>query len=692
MKLSTSPDERFLLKLEQRKSFSFAVIFRDQNGKPVNITGSSLSFDILVNRQKLRDPEPVILPADVVSVAANIYEPVFGFARFNVQASQLDLPAASYPYTITLRTGDGYSLVVAKGEVELQMNPELGSVDDVYADSGTVQTLDVTLRGLNVVSVIIGAQIPPKMNWLSDEDKEKLDTILVTDEGISVDLSGYATDAQLAAGLAASQEAAEAGDAAVAAAAAAALADGLADLDAELLEDMAAADAAVLVSADAAADIGDAATLSAAHTYTNLEVADGLLDAQLFATALANGNVRTGTVEPYYTQGPPKIVWDDAPGVVTGPHTHLGGGLWWPYAGEQVIGVKNHATGQYFTQPIAWGTGRPPRFHTLSLKNGWKNYGGYSVASVTRTVTGIVKVAGLIDSTVAAAATFGTVIATLPEGFRPAARLMFTGQRGNGGVDAPASIDVLPNGDIVARNTSIAFTSLNNITFPSAEAAPNEAWTDVTLLNGFTNYVDANPTSGYARASFWVDPHGIVWERGVIERATAPTTNLLAIHSNGPAATHTLHRRTTANDGHAFVYRRTSTAWGNGSAGSSYLSLDGTPYVSTSSPLAWTPLTFVNGSTWSNYAPGGEYPPASYVQTPDGLIVMRGLIASSGAVNGQIFGSLPVGSRPALTHILATVSNAAAARIDVGNAGTVQFIAGSGAWLSLDSLNFMAEQ
>ena len=687
MKLSTSPDERFLLKLEQRKSFSFAVIFRDQNGKPVNITGSSLSFDILVNRQKLRDPEPAILPADVVSVAANIHEPVFGFARFNVQASQLDLPAASYPYTITLRTGDGYSVVVAKGEVELQMNPELGSVDDVYADSGTVQTLDVTLRGLNVVSVIIGAQIPPKMNWLSDEDKEKLDTILVTDEDISVDLSGYATDAQLAAGLAASQEAAEAGDAAVAAAAAAALADGLADLDTELLEDMAAADAAVLVSADAAADIGDAATLSAAHTYTNLEVADGLLDAQLFATALANGNVRTGTVEPYYTQGPPKIVWDDAPGVVTGPHTHLGGGLWWPYAGEPVIGVKNHATGQYFTQPIAWGTGRLPRWHNLTLLNNWANYPDYAPARVTKTADGIVKVTGLIKSVVAASATLGTVIATLPPGFRPAGDRIFTSIYGGDG-NVPGSVEVKANGDIVYRLGSIAWYTLEAIAFPASDVAPDAAWTNATLSAPFTRHADTR----FPAPSFWKDTNGIVWQRGVVVGSPQPTVNQTPIFTTpvGFRSFKEQHRRTTGNDGFGFIYALPSgvTGWGVGSTTTNLYSLDGFPYADIASPLVWNQLSF--GGSWTNYdAAQTTYPTAAFARTPAGLVLLRGLI--NGGVMSTVISNLPAGCRPSQTLLMPAVSNAVSARCDIDTNGGI-LLAGSTAWFALDGICFVAEQ
>ena len=191
MKLSSSPDEQLVLRLEQRKSFSFAVVFRQQNGKPVDITGATLTLDFLANLAKLQRPEE-ILPIDIVTVAATILEPAFGAARFNVQADDLALAPGNYPYTITLRTAAGYSLVVAKGEIELQLNVEHDSQWQTYPDNASVDTLDVTLRGRQVVRLLVGAQIPPKMNWMSDEEQAKLALIRTTDGTIDVDLTGYA--------------------------------------------------------------------------------------------------------------------------------------------------------------------------------------------------------------------------------------------------------------------------------------------------------------------------------------------------------------------------------------------------------------------------------------------------------------------------------------------------------------------
>ena len=258
MKLSSSPDEQLVLRLEQRKSFSFAVVFRQQNGKPVDITGATLTLDFLANLAKLQRPEDIV-PADIVTISAIVFEPVFGFARFNIQADDLDLNPGSYPYTITLRTADGYSMVVAKGEIELQLNVEHASQWQTYPDNASVDTLDVTLRGMQVVRLLVGAQIPPKMNWLSDEDQRKLDVIKVADGDIDVDLSNYATSAE-----------AQAWDAAVLASAAAHADSG---------------DVSTLAAAAAHADSGDTDLLTAidgkaafAHTHNASAVTAGVLD------------------------------------------------------------------------------------------------------------------------------------------------------------------------------------------------------------------------------------------------------------------------------------------------------------------------------------------------------------------------------------------------------------------------------
>ena len=325
-KLSTSPEETFTLRLEQRKSFSFAVLFSDRNDAPVDITGSTLTLDVLTNRAKrLTD---VLVPTDVLTVAAGLYGPTEGYARFDVQAAQLDLPAAEYPYTITLLTAEGYSLVVAKGVIQLQANPESAATAATYADGGSVATIDVKLRGMNVLAVTIGPRIPPKKNWLSDTDQAKLDLLSFVSGGVEVDVSALATSEFVVAGDSATLAAAgtyadaAAADAVVAAAAytnaaaSGAVTSAGAYTDAELAAASAASadyadagDAATLAAADAAADAGDAATLAAAKSYTDAEFVERLPVTALLSVVASFAAYDGGFEAPRYTK--------DSNGIVT---------------------------------------------------------------------------------------------------------------------------------------------------------------------------------------------------------------------------------------------------------------------------------------------------------------------------------------------------------------------------------------
>ncbi|MEO7904586.1 MAG: hypothetical protein ABIR91_02220 [Candidatus Saccharimonadales bacterium] len=101
----------------------------------------------------------------------------------------------------------------------------------------------------------------------------------------------------------------------------------------------------------------------------------------------------------------------------------------------------------------------------LSLQNSWVNYNaptsGYSNALYTKSSDGIVNLQGLIKS---GTTTAGTVIGTLPSGYRPSERLMLNGTSSVG----YARIDVLPTGDVVIMSGSNGWLSLSDISFVAA--------------------------------------------------------------------------------------------------------------------------------------------------------------------------------------------------------------------------------
>lgn len=190
-KITTSPDERLLLRLEQRKSFALGLLFRDGAGRPINMVGSDITLTWLNNPARLNHPEQV-QPEDISTVTADMGDAAIGYVRFRVQASDLDLPVGNLPYSITLRTAGGYSVVLAKGEYEILPNPETAAAGFEFSDTPTRTVLDVALQDNKVVNLTVGGVVPPGRDWLTEEERAKLATIVVTDDGIVVDLSDYA--------------------------------------------------------------------------------------------------------------------------------------------------------------------------------------------------------------------------------------------------------------------------------------------------------------------------------------------------------------------------------------------------------------------------------------------------------------------------------------------------------------------
>jgi microcystin-dependent protein len=240
MKLTNSPIDRLVLKLERSKSFSLALRFRDQNDRPINLTGAVLHLDVAA--PTLRPNE---VPVRVIEVVAAIPGPLAGYARFDLQADDLHLTAKTYDFVMTLVTSGGYSAVVAKGDLELLANPS-ADVTNSYVSTNPVTALDIQLLSQAEAKLTLGSVLPPNAGYLSDADKAKLDILAIVADELVVDLSDYATTAAMTAG-----------------------------------------DAATLAAADSAADLGDAGTYSAATLYADSGDAAALATAQGYADGVA---------------------------------------------------------------------------------------------------------------------------------------------------------------------------------------------------------------------------------------------------------------------------------------------------------------------------------------------------------------------------------------------------------------------
>jgi hypothetical protein len=97
----------------------------------------------------------------------------------------------------------------------------------------------------------------------------------------------------------------------------------------------------------------------------------------------------------------------------------------------------------------------------------------------------------------------------------------------------------------------------------------------------------------------------------------------------------------------------------------------------------WLIPTMVNG--WVNFA--GGHVPCRY-RKYNGTVYLQGLVMNGA---GGIF-TLPPGFRPGAILVTGAQSNAGFARIDVNPDGTVVYLTGGTAWLSLNQIAFPADQ
>lgn len=171
MTLTNTPSRHTLLRVEARKSFAFGVYVRDTENNPIDLTGCSLTLA----RTVAPGPLPASLTAaGIVSKAASLPAATEGNARFDFQATDLDLAEGEYPFTITLRTAEGYSVVVVQGDLVIVPNTEFASLTASYDTAQPPQNLTALLDGLNVLSVHVGPIIPPGMHWMTEEQRVQL--------------------------------------------------------------------------------------------------------------------------------------------------------------------------------------------------------------------------------------------------------------------------------------------------------------------------------------------------------------------------------------------------------------------------------------------------------------------------------------------------------------------------------------
>jgi hypothetical protein len=173
--LGNSPSRELVIRLEARKSFELGLWLKDSNGRGLDLTGCTIVWVA---------KKPPLDPADTddsdnlfTNGTAQLVSSGVGYARFNLQASDLDHKAGEYPYSIILIDPDGYSSVLAKGTLEILVNTEYASVGHTYSPANPPTSLNISLRDKNVVEISTGPTLAPNTTSFTDADKAKLDGI-----------------------------------------------------------------------------------------------------------------------------------------------------------------------------------------------------------------------------------------------------------------------------------------------------------------------------------------------------------------------------------------------------------------------------------------------------------------------------------------------------------------------------------
>lgn len=392
--------------------------------------------------------------------------------------------------------------------------------------------------------------------------------------------------------------------------------------------------------------------------------------------------VRLGTIDPYYTSGPARVTFD-------GETTLSDKGFSWntlysPTAGDRVylipVGTTYIISGA-FSSAIPFN-----KFYNLSLQHGWAYYGGgFRNAMVTKTPSSVVQVTGLIKG---GTVTAGTVIANLPEPFRPIIKQTFTALTFTT-TYISATVSVYPNGDIVLKgsNATTTLVSLDNIIFNND---PLLSWTTTSVFPAGWNPYDQSDLAGITNVGFAKDIVGRVWTRGQGYNATSPASSVtLFQYPTGftPSAGKNSQGVNSGNNTFGAHYVDTSGNYivhGPGT-GTQPLSFDESLFIA-DTVGSWTNPTLTNA--WTTYAAGYDTP--GYWKDPEGMVHLRGM-AAAGTVASPIF-TLPVGYRPASTILRVCSSNYAVGRLDIKADGTVTLQQGANNWVNLSGVSFFPEQ
>jgi len=326
-----------------------------------------------------------------------------------------------------------------------------------------------------------------------------------------------------------------------------------------------------------------------------------------------------------------------------------------------------------------------PLWAPMLLQNSWINYDSTntrSPATFTKTSSGTVMLKGIVKS---GTVTGGTIIATLPFGYRPAYPIVFQNPSNN----AAGRVDIMTDGTIKFQVGSATWFGLDGINFMSSGTGN---WNLLSLQNSWVDF-----QSPYTSPlSYMVDTAGRTRLSGMIKNGTTTSGTVISNIPSQYSPPLYIHISMDANNtnGHYSVDPSNNAIVAKG-ANNGWYSIQGLFYpagrtASASCPVAtggWCALTFQN--SWKNYL-ASTYSTGAYTKGNDGVVQLKGLL--NGGTIGTVVANLPAGYRPAHRLLIAIESADAFGTVDIAANGDIIASIGSASWVSLDSVNFLAEQ
>ena len=199
--MGNTPRQQLHLNLERRKSYSFLAKLTHADNSLVDLTGCTLT--LMVKRDEW-DNDNFDHTALLVNKDAVISSPASGEGDFAFQAAELDWDPGEYYHSLILTTADGFSVVLAKGLLNLLANTESLSMQKRFHGSTATAAAEISLRGSTVVNIvastltrsllsqgtIVGFGRPDRLETLEDSSLNALAAAQVGQVFVSKDGNG----------------------------------------------------------------------------------------------------------------------------------------------------------------------------------------------------------------------------------------------------------------------------------------------------------------------------------------------------------------------------------------------------------------------------------------------------------------------------------------------------------------------